>query len=224
MEIEKKNHKVAIYFWIASLFIILDQVTKLWIKGFVIFGFEHHGLRFSEQLPIIGATLQFIHVENAGGPFGIQFGVAKIFLSLFSVFASIALAWYLIKIKEYSLWIKIGVALIFAGAVGNLIDRVFYGVFFNEGALFYGKVVDFIQVDIPDVELFGMKYESYPIFNIADSLVTIGVALLIIFNNKIPSFDLLLKKQKPEIVPFEPVPAQKDEIKENTISPTGTVN
>jgi len=199
MKNEYFKNRISIFYWLAALFVIIDQSSKLAIKGFNFLGFAHRGIHYSEQINVIGSFLHFIHVENPGGPFSIQFGSAKIFLSLFSVIASIALSWYLYKLKPHSGWIKTGVALILAGAVGNLIDRVFYGVIFGEGALFYGRVVDFIQVDIPSVIIFGTKYESYPIFNVADSVVTIGVALLIIFNKKIPSYNTIMNGKKPEI-------------------------
>ena len=64
-----------------------------------------------------------------------------------------------------------------------MIDRVFYGVIYGESPLFYGKVVDFLRVDVPD--MFGMTH--WPVFNIADSCVSIGIVLLIIFNSKIPN-------------------------------------
>ena len=68
-----------------------------------------------------------------------------------------------------------------------MIDRLLYGVLFDEGALFYGKVVDFIQVDIPDVTWFGDIHTHFPVFNIADSCVTVGVILLLFTGNKLPS-------------------------------------
>jgi signal peptidase II len=89
-------------------------------------------------------------------------------------------------LKGFNKWIIGGFSLIFAGAVGNLIDRVFYGVIFSESPLFYGKVVDFIQVDIPDVAFLGWTH--FPVFNIADSCVTVGVILLILVHNKLPEW------------------------------------
>ncbi len=122
------------------------------------------------------------------------FGWGKIFLSLFSVFASIALGYYLYKITFAHKAVKIGISLVFAGAVGNLIDRVFYGVFYGTQPLFYGHVVDFIQVDIPDINFMGINYTHFPIFNIADSCVTCGIILLILFHNKLPGIKEILGK------------------------------
>lgn len=125
--------------------------------------------------------------------FGIEFGAGKIFLSLFSILASIGLAWLIVKISHKSLGILIGFTLIFAGAVGNLIDRVFYGVLYGEAPLFYGKVVDFIQVDIPDIEFLGWTH--FPIFNIADSCVTVGVVILLIFHKHLPDIHEIFPKK-----------------------------
>ena len=102
---------------------------------------------------------------------------------MFSVFAGFGLSWYLSKIKFAHNAVRLAITLILAGAVGNMIDRVFYGVIFGESALFYGKVVDFILVDIPDV--FG--YTHWPVFNVADSCVSVGIVLLVFFNHKLPS-------------------------------------
>ena len=123
----------------AFLLIIFDQVTKLLIKGFNFFGIEHKGFYYAESVPVIGDFLMFTFIENPGMALGIEFGDGKIFLSLFSIFASIAIGWYLVKMDGYNAWARTGVMLIFSGAVGNMIDRVFYGVIFNESPLFLVK-------------------------------------------------------------------------------------
>lgn len=181
---QKNSSKI--YFIIAIILVLLDQLTKIAVKGFNLFGIEHSGMMLGESIPVFGDFLRITFVENEGMAFGIKFGAGKIFLSLFSVFASIALGIFLQKLKNYSAFAKVPIMLIFSGAIGNLIDRVFYGVFYSESPLFYGKVVDFIQVDIPDISIFGMTYTHWPVFNIADSCVTCGVILLILFHNKIP--------------------------------------
>ena len=183
-----------IFFLWSFILIAFDQITKLITKGFNIFGFSREGMRLGESIEVIGDFLRFTFVENPGMAFGIEFGWGKIFLSLFSIFAAIALAWYLFKIDGYDKFARTGIMLIFAGAAGNMIDRVFYGVFYGESALFYGKVVDFIQVDIPDVNIFGLYYSHWPVFNIADSCVSCGVVLLIFFHHKLPSLNEIKNK------------------------------
>lgn len=175
--------KTRILFIVSFLLIVLDQVTKLLVKGFDFFGVKVEGLYYGEVIPVFGDLVALTFVENPGMAFGIEFGIGKIFLSLFSVFAGIALSWYLHKITFAHNAVRIAIALILAGAVGNMIDRVFYGVIFGESALFYGKVVDFILVDIPDV--FGMTH--WPVFNVADSCVSVGIVLLVFFNSKLPT-------------------------------------
>lgn len=183
-----------IYFLVSTLLIIFDQSTKLAVKGFNLFGWQHEGMYYGESIPIWGTFLQLTYIENPGMAFGIEFGWGKIFLSLFSIFASIALGYYLYKITFAHKAVKIGISLVFAGAVGNLIDRVFYGVFYGTQPLFYGHVVDFIQVDIPDINFMGIHYTHFPIFNIADSCVTCGIILLILFHNKLPGINEILGK------------------------------
>ncbi len=208
----KKISKQSAYLFTgAFLLVILDQVTKLTIKGFDFFGISHEGLYYGELIQVMGTFLQITYIENEGMAFGITFGAGKIFLSLFSVFAAIGLAYYLFKLESYSIWVRIGIMLILAGATGNLIDRVFYGVIFGESALFYGRVVDFIQVDIPDIDVFGRSYSHWPVFNVADSCVSCGVVLLIIVNKKIPTFRDVFGKKEEEIENKEFSPGEKDE-------------
>lgn len=196
-DIMKKNNK---YFILIIVLIIFDQVTKLAVKGFNFFGIEHHGFRYGEIVQVINDLVMFTYIENAGMAFGIQFGAAKIFLSLFSFIAGFGLIWYLNKISNASVWIKAGISLIIAGALGNGIDRVFYGVIFGDAPLFYGRVVDFIQVNIPDVNFLGLYYTHFPVFNVADSCVTVGVSLLILFHKRLPDTNDLFSKKKTEEV------------------------
>jgi signal peptidase II len=200
MEIENQKNeslhrrKIYPFFMVASLLILFDQATKLYFKGFNLFGIVHEGAEYGMPNPVIGDFLLWTFIENPGMAFGIEFGAGKIFLSLFSVFASIGLAWLIVRISQRSIGILIGFTLIFAGAVGNLIDRVFYGVFYGYAPLFYGKVVDFVQVDIPDIDFLGWTH--FPIFNVADSCVTVGVVFLIIFHKHLPEWhDIFTKKE-----------------------------
>ncbi len=216
-DLEKNDNKARLFFLTAFLLIIFDQLTKISVKGFNLFGFKHEGFYLGEAVEVWGDFIQFTFVENAGMAFGISFGAAKIFLSLFSVFASIALGIYLYKIRFFHPGVKTGIMLIFAGAVGNLIDRVFYGVFYGESPIFYGKVVDFVQVDIPDVDFLGLYYTHFPVFNVADSCVTVGVVFLLLFNSKIPSFSEVFPKKKDGDVGTDKLIDDNDENARNTI-------
>ncbi|MGE5479037.1 MAG: signal peptidase II [Chloroflexota bacterium] len=195
-----KKTGISKYFIFATALILLDQATKLAIKGFSFGAVKHEGIEYGSVIPVIGNFLQITYIENAGMAFGITFGVWKIFLSLFSIIAAAALGWYLSKLsREIHPGVKIGISLIFAGAVGNLVDRVFYGVLFGDAPIFYGRVVDFIQVDIPDVNFFNLFYTHFPIFNVADSCVTVGVIALLLFHKSLPSIGGLLNKDKERI-------------------------
>lgn len=191
---KKINRSIFGIFFISFLLILSDQLSKFYFKGFHHFGIDHPGIGYYSVINVIGEKVRFVLVENPGMAFGISFGAGKIFLSLFSILAGVALAWLLTKIKNIHLGILIGFVLIFSGAVGNLIDRVFYGVIFNESPLFYGKVVDFIQVDIPDVKFLGLDYSHFPVFNIADSCVTVGVVFLLLFNKYLPTWEQITNK------------------------------
>lgn len=196
----EKSRNMLWFFMAAAFLILLDQLTKILVKGFTLFGYHHEGMYLGESHQLIGDVVRLTFVENPGMAFGIQFGFAKIFLTLFSLIAGSALLWYLSKIKRFSLLIQIGITLLIAGALGNFIDRCFYGVFYGEQALFYGYVVDFIQVDIPDVNWFGATYTHWPVFNIADSCVSVGMVLLLIRNKYLPTLADIKNAENPSII------------------------
>ena len=193
----EKNIKTYYRFLLLSLIlVILDQFSKIYIKGFNFFGLNHQGMSLGESHSFIGDLISITFVENPGMAFGIEFGIFKILLTLFSLFASVLLIIYLKRIYQNSNYINLGIIFILAGALGNWVDRMFYGVFYNESPLFYGKVVDFIQVDIPDIDFMGLYYTHWPVFNFADSYVWIGVCLLILFHKQLPDIkDVFLKKK-----------------------------
>ncbi|MBI5216347.1 MAG: signal peptidase II [Ignavibacteriae bacterium] len=164
-----------------SLFIVIaDQLTKLWVKGISLpsLGIEFQGYPYGYSQQIWGDFLRMTYIENPGMAFGIDIG-GKLFFSIFSIIASIGIIFYLYKVREESIFFRLSLALILGGAVGNLIDRVFYGVIFDEAPLFYGRVVDFIDADFFNINLFGYHLNRWPVFNIADASVTCGVVLLL---------------------------------------------
>ena len=169
---------------LSVILVIVDQATKLAIKGFNLFGIHHKGMELDESISVIGDFLLFTFVENPGMAFGLDLGMPFL-LGLFSIGAAIFLV-YLLR-QSYDNKIEgfhVALAMILGGAVGNLIDRVFYGVFYSYGPLFYGKVVDFINVDIPDIAIFGKTLDRFYVFNIADSAVSVGIVLLLFFYPK----------------------------------------
>lgn len=160
---------------LSFVLVLIDQVTKLAVKGFNLFGLRHEGMRIGESFELIGDAVRCTFVENKGMAFGIDLGV-PILLGLFSIGAAIFLVYLLWKARhEKTTMFHVSLAIILAGAVGNLIDRVFYGVFYGYGPLFGGRVVDFIDVDLPDFMM-----DRFYIFNIADSAVTVGLSILIV--------------------------------------------
>jgi signal peptidase II len=197
-----------------SIFIILlvlvaDQALKIWVKLSMTLG---------EEIPVIGTWFNMYFTENNGMAFGMQFGgeFGKLFLSIFRIVAIIAIAVYLYIIirRKRSTGMIVSISLIFAGAVGNIIDSAFYGMLFTQStyhtlgafaaegqgyaSLLHGRVVDMLYFPIVDFVasdgpswlpswLFG--YDGHfiffrPIFNIADSSITTGVAWLLIFERK----------------------------------------
>lgn len=171
-----------------SLFIVVvDQVTKLLVKGFSIpfLNFNYDGMYYGQSIPIINDFFRLTYIENPGMAFGFDPGENfKLAISLFSLIASIGLVFYLYMIRDKSISLRLSIAFILGGAIGNLIDRTLYGVIFGYAPLFYGRVVDFFDFDFFNFTIFGVSYDRWPIFNIADAAVTIGVLILVIFYKK----------------------------------------
>lgn len=169
-----------------SLFIVItDQLTKFLIKGGIIpvVHIQAKGMNYGQSINVFGDFFKLTFVENPGIAFGIDVGnTSKLFLSLFSLIAAVGILYYLWKSRDQKLIVRISLACILGGAIGNLIDRSFYGLFYNYAPIFYGKVVDFFNFDFFDFTIFGRTYNRFPIFNIADASVTIGVVLLILFH------------------------------------------
>lgn len=161
-----KKHAVGTIIIVLAL-IGLDQVTKLIAK-------IH--LQPIHSVKIIGNFLRFTYVENPGMAFGIQLG-NKLLFNVLSIIAVIVIFVYLLKLRDHNL-LRFSFAIILGGAFGNLIDR-----------FSYGKVVDFIDVEFFDIHFSGGKFlfwelppyamERWPVFNIADSAVSIGMIFII---------------------------------------------
>ncbi len=161
--------------------VIIDQVTKLYVRGFSIpfLGISHKGMDYGSSINLIGKFFRLTYIENPGMAFGIELG-GKLFLSLFTIFATILIVYFIYKNRNQSLYLRVALAFILGGAIGNMIDRIFYGISFGYAPLFYGKVVDFFHIDVPDFNLFGKTFYTWPIFNFADIWVSAGFLLIII--------------------------------------------
>ncbi|WP_229216167.1 lipoprotein signal peptidase [Dyadobacter frigoris] len=180
------------YLLFSLLLIAVDQLSKL-----LVFKYMQPG--FSGQILLAGSWLKLHYVLNPGMAFGMQLGheYGKLFLTLFRLLAMCAIGWYLVHLARGGaskglLW---ALSMILAGAVGNVIDSTFYGVFLDNAPYgsptpwFHGQVIDMIFVDfwegfIPEwVPVWGGQYYSTPIFNIADSCIFLGVCSILIFQS-----------------------------------------
>ncbi|MGB5529891.1 MAG: signal peptidase II [Ignavibacteriaceae bacterium] len=163
---------------------VTDQISKFYIKGISVpfLNLKFEGMYFGESISVIGDFFRITFTENPGMAFGFDPGSDfKLLISVFSLVASIGLLIYLFVARNKSLSLRIAIALILAGAVGNVIDRMFYGLIYDYAPLFYGKVVDFFDFDFFNFTLLGRSYQRWPIFNIADASVSVGVFILLFF-------------------------------------------
>lgn len=186
--------------------LLIDQISKIYIKTNFILG---------ESVTVF-SWFKILFIENEGAAWGtklsdilpISDSAGKLFLTIFRLFAIVGIGYWLFDIikKKAPKVLILAVSLIFAGALGNIIDSVFYGLIFDHsnhqvatlfsdepyGKLFHGKVVDMLYFPMIDttwpewVPKYGGKSFRFfePIFNIADSAISVGVAVLIIFNKK----------------------------------------
>ncbi|MBS1517326.1 MAG: signal peptidase II [Bacteroidetes bacterium] len=170
-----------------TFFIVLaDQITKIMVKGISIpsLGINIEGMPYQSSKKIFGDLFKITFIENPGMAFGLQIG-GKLFLSIFTIIATMLLVFFLYKNRKENLLLRVSLALILGGAIGNLIDRVFYGVIYSYAPLYYGRVVDFLHIDFPNFTLFGKTIYSWPIFNIADISVTVGFLMILIGYKKV---------------------------------------
>lgn len=177
-------------FYLSLIVVIIDQLTKLKVKGIKIpfLGINVEGMTLGSSTKVFGDLFKITFIENPGMAFGIEFG-GKLTLSVFTLIATFLIIYFIYKNKNEGLYFRSALAFILGGAIGNLIDRLFYGAIYGYAPLFYGKVVDFFHFNIPDFNLFGKTFYSWPIFNVADISVTIGFIMILfgyskVFNKK----------------------------------------
>tara|TARA_Y100000589_G_scaffold317298_1_gene343123 strand:- start:49676 stop:50347 length:672 start_codon:yes stop_codon:yes gene_type:complete len=181
--------------------LFIDQAIKIWVKTHLMLGTGFN---------VLGDWFQIHFVENPGMAFGFEFGgsYGKLFLSLFRIVAIAGIGYYLYKLPNYvPKGYKISIALIFAGAIGNVIDSAFYGMIFNDsfgqvaelfppeggyGSFLHGRVVDMFYFPLvegyfPDwFPIWGGEHFIFfrPVFNFADAAISVGIAIILIFYRK----------------------------------------
>jgi signal peptidase II len=166
--------------FVSVVIVVLDQFTKLLVKGFSLpgLGISVEGMRYGSSREILGDFFRLTYIENPGMAFGIDVGGQSL-LAIVSLIASVAIAFYLYHSRNEPLSYRFPLAMILGGAVGNLIDRTFYGFIFGGAPFLQGRVVDFLDLDFFDISVAGFQLSRWPVFNIADASVTIGVLLLL---------------------------------------------
>ncbi len=187
---------------IIALILIVDQILKIWVKTHFYLGEDYR----------ITQWFHLVFVENNGMAFGMQI-IGKLFLSIVRIVAVSFLIWYLIKVCKskpgiYPPGYVVCLALITAGASGNIFDSLFYGLIFNDPAppmvaelfppdggyapVFYGKVVDMFYFPLFSFDwpqwipvVGGQQFLFFqPVFNLADAAISVGIIVLILFYSK----------------------------------------
>lgn len=185
--------KVYRYFLIALAVIIIDQTTKLLV---------HNNMYLQQEINVVGDWFRLHYLLNPGMAFGIRWNneFGKLTLTIFRIGAMFGIGYYLVKMARKDthsgfLWCM---GLILGGAIGNVIDSTFYGVFLNNHPAdsptpwFHGQVIDMLYFPLfhfiwPEwMPYVGGDYFEFfsPVFNIADSSIFIGVVIILIFQRK----------------------------------------
>lgn len=209
-----KNHKGWIAVVVVLMLLLVDQLSKIWVK-------THMALYDAIQ---ITDWFQIYFVENNGMAFGIEAG-GKLFLSLFRIVAVILIIIYIGRLvrENYKTGFIVCITLVLAGAAGNIVDSVLYGVIFEASypghvaslvpwgqgysSLLHGKVVDMLYFPLisghyPDwiPVVGGQEFLFFRfIFNLADSAITIGVILILLFYRKTLSYSLMSKSERDKL-------------------------
>ena len=172
--------------YVSFVVIVLDQLTKFLVKGLDIgwLGIHLKGMPYGTSKRFVGELVRITFIENPGMAFGLDLGLRMLLIS-FTVIAAVVILVYLYKHRNDNVLLRLALAFIFAGAMGNLIDRSFYGLIYGYAPVFYGKVVDFVQIEFWDFTFLGRTYTTWPIFNVADLSVTMGFLIILVFNKKI---------------------------------------
>lgn len=182
------------YYLLSLGVIAIDQIVKLLVH----FNME---MGVAGQIKILGDIFKLHYLTNPGMAFGMELGSdhGKLFLTLFRLVAMVGIAYYLYllaekKVHKGLIWC---VALILGGAVGNVIDSALYGVLLDNAPYgastpwFHGQVVDMFYIDIWEgrlpswIPLWGGEYMAlWPVFNVADASIFVGVAIILIFQKQ----------------------------------------
>lgn len=201
--------------WMAASVVLIDQITKITVLQTMYRG---------QSIPLISDWLKLTFTENPGMAFGITFGPPGM-VTMFSIIATLLIIFYLYTVRKGYLPYRASLALILGGAIGNIIDRVFYASIFNSGPLFQGHVVDFIHVNvwrgyIPDaIPFFGGNFMAlFPIWNVADMAIVLGVVGILIFQRKFHESMAAQQEAAPADSEATPVVAEADVAETSTFA------
>jgi len=182
-------------FWLATIIVVVDQITKIIVRT---------SMQIGDSIPLIGDWLKLTFTENPGMAFGISLG-SSLVVTILAIIATSLIVIYLRAIRDQHVGYRTSLSLILGGAIGNIIDRIFYARIFEYGGIFRGEVVDFIHIDlwsgrVPEwVPLLGDRYMAlFPIWNVADMSIVVGVGFVLFFQ-KAYQHERLLGRSESEV-------------------------
>ena len=196
------------FLFLTIILIVIDQSIKLWMFYDVVP--NHYG-----EIDLIPDFFKLHYVENKGMAFGMELGgdYGKLILTTFRLAAMVGICWYLVHLAKRNahsglLW---SIAAVLGGAIGNVIDSTFYGVFLKNAPIgvstpwFHGQVIDMFYAygldgQYPDwIPFLGGEYNTMPIFNFADACIFCGVVSILIFQRRFFEFEEKRKFQQNSI-------------------------
>jgi signal peptidase II len=193
--------------FVSLIIFLIDQGSKIFVRGISIpaLNIYYKGISPDEKIPVINNFFNISLIENPGIAFGIDFGPDfRLPVVIITFLTGVGLIYYLYKYqKTASVTLRLSLAFITGGAFGNLVDRIFYGIVYDYAPVFYGRVVDFLEVSTFKLYLVSGSQVNY-IFNIADVAVCIGLLIFLFSLNKQRS------GERTETPAFESVLVEKD--------------
>ncbi|MCS7083135.1 MAG: signal peptidase II [Bacteroidota bacterium] len=160
--------------WLSLGIVLADQLIKWLVRSQMYLG---------QSIEVLGPIFRLTYTENPGIAFGLRIGDG-LWVTFMAIAATLGIGLYLYRVRHARLGYRLALASILGGAVGNLVDRIFYAKWFGYGDYFQGRVVDYLHIDLWRGEVLGHYVALWPIFNLADVAIVTGVVTIFVFQKR----------------------------------------